>query len=157
MMKPTKPKSIKDFLLGILFMAILGLIAYGLAWLFQSDPEPGDIKVYSGDAEIVTQRFITAEEKKKSVTDFTRIDLSEDADALPEIIMDKSIMLEATQDPITDMYYSLYDENMEEVYYRQVSFTYPDSPGSYYIIIDTMWGTSDHKFMTQHGFELIIE
>lgn len=153
-----KPKSVKDFFLGILFFAVIGMIAYGIAWLVQTDPEPGDIMVYSGDTEITAlQRVISKETKKEGVLDGTRFELETDAADFPVVRMEKSIMLEATQDPISDMYYTIYNEDFSELYYRTVFFEYPEEPGTYYVVIDTMWGRSDFNFTTQHGFTLIIE
>jgi len=153
-----KPKSIKDLLLGILFMAILGVIAYGIAWLLQTEPEPGNISVYSGDTETVTLQRVVAEEKKKElIVDSGRFHIEEDAALFPVVRMEKSIMLEASQDPISDMYYTIYKEDFSELYYRTVFFTYPEEPGTYYVVVDTTWGRKDHNFSTQHGFTLIIE
>lgn len=152
-----KPKNFKDFVLGLLFVGILCAIAWGIGWLLQTDPEPGDIKVYSGDIEITTLQNVIGEETKKESIDHDRFDLAEDAADFPVVVMEKSIMLEATQDPISDMYYTLYDADFTELYYRAVSFSYPEEPGTYYVVIDTMWGRSDHNFTTQHGFTLAIE
>ena len=157
-MEKKKPKSVKDFFLAVLFFAVIGIIAYGIAWLVQTDPVPGDIKVYSGQEEVLTQQRVIREEKKRSDTkEYARYDIEKDAEDFPVVQMSKSIMLEATQDPIGDMFYSVYDASFQELYYREVRFTYPDEPGTYYVVIDTMWGNSDHKFTTQHGFTLIKE
>ena len=154
-----KPKSFKDLLLGILFMAILGGIAYGIAWLVQTDPAPGDIMVYSGEAEVTAlQRVIDEQQKRKgSVAGEERFEIETDAENFPVVNMEKSIMLEATQDPISDMYYTVYEEDGDELYYRSVFFEYPEEPGTYYVVIDTMWGRRDHHFTTQHGFTLVME
>ena len=157
-MKAKKPMSVKDFFIAVAFFAVVGLIAYGIAWLVQSDPVPGDITVYSGSAEVTAlQRVISEEKKKEGTTEGERFVPETDAADFPVVHMDKSIMLEATQDPITDMYYTVYDEDFAELYYRAVQFTYPEEPGVYYVVIDTMWGNRDHKFTTQHGITLVIE
>ena len=82
-----KPKSFKDLLLGILFMAILGGIAYGIAWLVQTDPEPGDIMVYSGEAEVTAlQRVIDEQQKRKgSVAGEERFEIETDAENFPVV------------------------------------------------------------------------
>ena len=71
--------------------------------------------------------------------------------------MDKGIVLEATQDPWGDMYYTVYRSDYSELYYRSIFFSYPEESGTYYIVIDTAWGGKDHHFTTQHGFTLIID
>ena len=37
-----KPKKIQDLLIAIAFFAVVGAIAYGIAWLLHTDPVPGD-------------------------------------------------------------------------------------------------------------------
>ena len=157
-MKTNKPKSVKDFFLAVAFFAVIGVIAYGIAWLVRTEPVPGDIKVYSGQEEVMTlQRVIREEKKREDVKEQARFEIETDAESFPVVQMQKSIMLEATQDPISDMYYSVYDADGNELYYREVRFTYPETPDTYYVVIDTMWGNRDHKFTTQHGFTLNIE
>ena len=153
-----KPKKIQDLLIAVAFFAVVGLIAYGIAWLLHSDPVPGDITVYSGETEVVMLQNVIAEEHKKNGnTQYDRFVIEEDAEKFPVVEMHKSIMLEASQDPISDMFYTVYNEDFTERYYRAVRFEYPEEAGTYYVVIDTMWGNEDLKFTTQHGFTLIIE
>ena len=153
-----KPKKIQDLLIAIAFFAVVGAIAYGIAWLLHTDPVPGDITVYSGETEVVMlQNVITEEHRKNGTTNYDRFVIEEDAEQFPVVQMDRSIMLEASQDPISDMYYSVYNADYSELYYRAVRFEYPEEAGTYYVVVDTMWGNRDLKFTTQHGFTLIIE
>ena len=54
--------------------------------------------------------------------------------------MDKGIVLEASQDPYGAMYYTVYNEDFSELYYRSERFAYPENDGTYYVVIDTAWG-----------------
>ena len=40
--------------------------------------------------------------------------------------MDKGIVLEASQDPYGAMYYTVYNEDFSELYYRSERFAYPE-------------------------------
>ena len=79
------------------------------------------------------------------------------ADEFPVIRMDKGIVLEASQDPYGAMYYTVYNEDFSELYYRSERFAYPENAGTYYVVIDTAWGDKNHYFSTEHGFTLVIE
>ena len=79
------------------------------------------------------------------------------ADEFPVIRMDKGIVLEASQDPYGAMYYTVYNEDFSELYYRSERFAYPENDGTYYVVIDTAWGDKNHYFSTEHGFTLVIE
>ena len=59
-----KPKSFKDFILGILFVTVLGCVAYFIADLLKTEVVPGDIAVQSGDMEITALQRVTAEQRK---------------------------------------------------------------------------------------------
>ena len=83
--------------------------------------------------------------------------LEEVADEFPVIRMDKGIVLEASQDPYGAMYYTVYNEDFSELYYRSERFAYPENDGTYYVVIDTAWGDKNHYFSTEHGFTLVIE
>ena len=71
--------------------------------------------------------------------------------------MDKGIVLEASQDPYGAMYYTVYNKDFSELYYRSERFAYPENDGTYYVVIDTAWGDKNHYFSTEHGFTLVIE
>ena len=153
-----KPKSFKDFILGILFVAVLGCVAYFIADLLKTEVVPGDIAVQSGDMEITALQRVTAEQRKDgSFLDCERFDIQTDSADFPVLHMDKGIVLEATQDPWGDMYYTVYRSDYSELYYRSIFFSYPEESGTYYIVIDTAWGGKDHHFTSQHGFTLIID
>lgn len=155
-----RPKSFKDFILGILLISVIGLAAVGIGYLLQGEVTPGDIQVLSGAAEITAQQHITGEEiktGKDSVIKYEPLNIETEAAGLPAIEMEKGIILEATQDPYSGMYYTMYNEQYEELYYRSVQFHYPEEPGTYYVIIDADWGNRKHVITIQHGFALIIE
>ncbi|MGN0478816.1 MAG: hypothetical protein ACI4GO_05250, partial [Hominenteromicrobium sp.] len=151
-------KSFKDFILGILMIAVLGCAAYFIADLLKTEIAPGNIAVQSGDAEITALQRVTSEESKDGGhTDCERFDIQTDAADFPVLHMDKGIVLEATQDPYGEMYYTVYRSDYSELYYRSTFFSYPEESGTYYIVIDTAWGGKKHFFTTQHGFTLIID
>ena len=153
-----KPKSFKDLVLGLLLVAALGVVAYCIADLLKTEITPGDIVVKSGDAEITALQRVTAEQRKDgSAVDGVRFDIETDSADFPVLHMDKGIVLEATQDPWGEMYYTVYNADFSELYYRSVFFSYPEESGTYYIVMDTMWGGKDHSFSTQHGFALEID
>lgn len=153
-----KPKNFKDFVLGLLLICVLIGIAYGIGSLFEADPEPGDITVWSGDAEITALQTVTAEKKRnKDTIEGQKFDVEEDAERFPAVHLDGSIILDASQDPYGSMYYTIYKEDFSELYYRSEFFQYPEESGTYYIIVETTWGGASHSFSTQHGFTLTME
>lgn len=153
-----KPKSFKDFVLGILLVAALGCVAYFIADLLKTEITPGDIAVKSGGEEIIALQRVTAEQREDgSFLDCARFDIQTDSADFPVLHMEKGIVLEATQDPWGDMYYTVYNADFSELYYRSEYFSYPEESGTYYIIIDTTWGNRKQYFGTQHGFTLVID
>lgn len=79
-----KPKSFKDFILGILFVAVLGCVAYFIADLLKTEVVPGDIAVQSGDTEITALQRVTAEQRKDgSFLDCERFDIQTDSADFP--------------------------------------------------------------------------
>ncbi len=154
-----KPKrKLSDILILFAFIGVLALIAHGVNSLIKTEMKPGDIQVYSGSAEIVAQQRVTGEQNKKgSISEGERFEIEKDAASFPEIRMSKSIILEATKNPYGGMHYTVYNENFEELYFRREAFSYPEEAGTYYVVVDTMWGDRSKNISTQHGFKLIVE
>lgn len=153
----SKKRNPKDFLLGIVLVLLLGCLAYGISALLQGEVTEGTVTVKSGDSEITALSNTVAEYRKSgSVADFARFEIPQDAKAFPVIKMDKGIILVTSQDPYSDMSYTIYKEDGSELYYRSSFFSYPEENGTYYIVIDTSWGTDEHHFTTQHGFTLVM-
>ena len=101
---------------------------------------------------------VTGEQRKNgSKACGGHFEIEEVADEFPVIRMDKGIVLEASQDPYGAMYYTVYNEDFSELYYRSERFAYPENDGTYYVVIDTAWGDKNHYFSTEHGFTLVIE
>ena len=101
---------------------------------------------------------VTGEQRKNgSEACGGHFEIEEVADEFPVIRMDKGIVLEASQDPYGAMYYTVYNEDFSELYYRSERFAYPENDGTYYVVIDTAWGDKNHYFSTEHGFTLVIE
>lgn len=158
MLKMQRPKSFKDLVLGILIIAVLGVGAYFIADALKAELVPGDIVVRSGNEEITALQNVTGEQSKNgSKACGVHFEIEEVADEFPVIYMDKGIVLEASQDPYGAMYYTVYNEDFSELYYRSERFAYPESDGTYYVVIDTAWGDKNHYFSTEHGFTLVIE
>ena len=100
---------------------------------------------------------VTGEQRKNgSKACGGHFEIEEVADEFPVIRMDKGIVLEASQDPYGAMYYTVYNEDFSELYYRSERFAYPENDGTYYVVIDTAWGDKNHYFSTEHGFTLVI-
>ena len=154
-----KPKRrLSDILILIAFVGVLSLIAHGVNSIIRMELKPGDIQVYSGKTEIVSLQRVTGEQTKKgSIAEGERFEIEKDAESFPEIRMSKSIMLEATKNPYGSMHYTVYKENFEELYFRRDAFSYPEEAGTYYVVVDTMWGDKNKNISTQHGFKLIVE
>ena len=158
MLKMQRPKSFKDLVLGILIVAVLGVGAYFIADALKAELVPGDIVVRSGNEEITALQNVTGEQRKNgSKACGGHFEIEEVADEFPVIRMDKGIVLEASQDPYGAMYYTVYNEDFSELYYRSERFAYPENDGTYYVVIDTAWGDKNHYFSTEHGFTLVIE
>ena len=158
MLKMQRPKSFKDLVLGILIVAVLGVGAYFIADALKAELVPGDIVVRSGNEEITALRNVTGEQRKNgSKACRGHFEIEAVADEFPVIRMDKGIVLEASQDPYGAMYYTVYNEDFSELYYRSERFAYPENDGTYYVVIDTAWGDKNHYFSTEHGFTLVIE
>lgn len=158
MLKIQRPKSFKDLVLGILCIAVLGVGAYFIADALKTELVPGDIIVRSGTEEITTLQNVTGEQRKNgSVASGDHFKIEDAAGDFPIIHMNKGIVLEASQDPYGSMYYTIYNSDFSELYYRSERFVYPDKVGTYYIVIDTAWGDKNHYFTTEHGFTLIID
>ena len=101
---------------------------------------------------------VTGEQRKNgSKACGGHFEIEEVADEFPVIRMDTGIVLEASQDPYGAMYYTVYNEDFSELYYRSERFAYPENDGTYYVVIDTAWGDKNHYFSTEHGFTLVIE
>lgn len=157
MLKMQRPKSFKDLVLGILIVAVLGVGAYFIADALKAELVPGNIAVRSGDEEITALQNVTGEQSKNgSKACGGRFEIEKVADEFPVIRMDKGIVLEASQDPYGAMYYTVYNEDFSELYYRSERFAYPENDGTYYVVIDTAWGDKNHYFSTEHGFTLVI-
>lgn len=158
MLKMQRPKSFKDLVLGILIVAVLGVGAYFIADALKAELVPGDIVVRSGNEEITALQNVTGEQRKNgSKACGGHFEIEEVADEFPVIHMDKGIVLEASQDPYGAMYYTVYNEDFSELYYRSERFAYPENDGTYYVVIDTAWGDKNRYFSTEHGFTLVIE
>ena len=157
MLKMQRPKSFKDLVLGILIVAVLGVGAYFIADALKAELVPGDIVVRSGNEEITALQNVTGEQRKNgSKACGGHFEIEEVADEFPVIRMDKGIVLEASQDPYGAMYYTVYNEDFSELYYRSERFAYPENDGTYYVVVDTAWGDKNHYFSTEHGFTLVI-
>ena len=132
-----KPKrKFSDILLLLLFVGVLALVAHGINGLIKTNVDAGDIQVYSGSAEILTEQRVTGVQNKKgSVSEGERFEIERDAENFPEIVLDQSIILEATQNPYGGMHYTVYEEDfdvemneeaegiLEEVYEKYGQYT----------------------------------
>lgn len=158
MLKMQRPKSFKDLVLGILIVAVLGVGAYFIADALKAELVPGDIVVRSGnegDYRAAERDRRAKEERFKACGG--HFEIEEVAVNSRSFAMDKGIVLEASQDPYGAMYYTVYNEDFSELYYRSERFAYPENDGTYYVVIDTAWGDKNHYFSTEHGFTLVIE
>ena len=158
MLKMQRPKSFKDLVLGILIVAVLGVGAYFIADALRAELVPGDIVVRSGNEEVTALQNVVEEQRKNgAVASGEHFKIEDAAGDFPVIHMDKGIVLEASQDPYGAMYYTVYNEDFSELYYRSERFAYPENGGTYYVMVDTAWGDKNHYFTTEHGFTLVIE
>ena len=148
----------KDRMRQVFDFAVLGVGAYFIADALKAELVPGDIVVRSGNEEITALQNVTGEQRKNgSKACGGHFEIEAVADEFPVIRMDKGIVLEASQDPYGAMYYTVYNEDFSELYYRSERFAYPENDGTYYVVIDTAWGDKNHYFSTEHGFTLVIE
>lgn len=154
-----KPKrKLSDILVLLIFVGVIALIAHGINYFIKSEMKPGDILIYSGETEIISLQRVTGEQNRKgTIAEGERFEIEKDAASFPKLNMKKSIMLEATQNPYGGMHYTVYTEDFEELYFRRDTFSYPEEPGTYYIVVDTAWGSQSRNISTQHGFKLVIE
>lgn len=153
----TKKRPI-DILLGLAVVLALCGVAYGIGLLFQGAPEPGSVTVRSGETRVEAYTCVIGETRKDgSVMDGARIDVQTEAAQFPVLEMAGDLYLTPTQDPLGDaMYYTMYDGDLKELYYRSAYFTYPETPGTYYVVAEASWGRNDHYFTTEHGFAFVM-
>lgn len=154
-----KRKKLVDLLLGLLIIAALGAVAYGVAFLLQGEPKAGDVTAHTGTAQTETYTVQVSETKSDgSVMDAARIDVKKEAASFPHLDLAGDLYLTTTEDPLYDtMHYTLYDSAFNELYYRSTYFTYPEAAGTYYLVMEAAWGRQNRNFTTQHGVSFTMD
>ena len=148
-----------DLLIVAVFFAILIGTGYLLNGLFAKELEPGNVDILlAKDQRVLTLRRITAAPGESGgQTEWERFEITRDGPEFPEISFSGNLTLTTDIDPWGSMYYTLYDGDFTELYYRSERFSPPEDPGRYYLVIDTMWGDKKKYFSTQHGVQLLVE
>lgn len=123
-----------------------------------ADYETGSIVVTSGGKTYSPlENWIFSHEQNGTIADGARKQPSEVAVELEAIPYGDDFELIINGEPFETPSYTLYNDKLEEEYYRQPNFNMPQSEGEYILAIELSWGNEENYSGYQYFFKLTLE
>ncbi len=135
---------------------VILVVTITLMWQSLNPPaKMGEMTIESSGKVINPYTNVLQEKEGKTETTFKPLSIEEIAGELPEIDYDGDIVVNYSEYTLEDFEFSMWDEELNQMYEGYGFYDHPEEGGSYYVRIQFSWGKGKkNTILTENFFKV---
>jgi hypothetical protein len=148
-------KKIAMLIMGILLVAMGITVVMFTIRVVKPEAKVGEMTVKCGDTIINPVSNILQINKNGENSSGSELELSDISSSLPQVVYDGDITVNYSLDTMDDFSFSMYDENLNEIYADSDHYKDPEKAGTYIVKIVFSWGNdTSNSIKTENYFKI---